>query len=313
LSRFEREHDNVRAALQWSIRSGESEPGLRIAASVWRFWQHRGHLTEGRQWLRELLAMSAAEPPTLARARALGAAGSLAYWQSDLKETESLYEQSLAAARHVGEPTAEYEAMYNLAFVPMFNGDLEKATALGKKLVTMARGLGDMRRLSDALSTLAYSYFMRGEYEDALPLNEEAIALAKEAGNRFTLAESVETVGQIHRMLGNLDASRAAYLEALDLRLEGGNIPGIMTTMFMLSALESTEGHHERAVRLFGAAGALQQAFGGAPPLIYLYLGDPEGAARQAIGDRATDRALEEGRAMDPDAATAYAQEQEQG
>jgi predicted ATPase/class 3 adenylate cyclase len=313
LSRFEREHDNVRAALRWSIQSGEAEPGLRIAAAVWRFWQHRGHLTEGRQWLRELLAMPTAEGSSVARARALGAAGSLAYWQSDVKEMERLYEQGLSAARRVGDPVAEYDAIYNLVFVPVSKGDLETAARVGKEVLAKARQLGDKHRLSEALGTVAYVCFMRGEYEAALPLNEEAIALARETGNRFSLAESVETVGQIHRMLGNFEASRAAYLEALTLKKEGGNVAGLLTTLFMVSALESAQGHHQRAARLFGAASEMEQEVAGAPSTVSLFIGDPLGAARRAIGDAATDRALEEGRAMDSNAAAAYAQEQDRG
>ena len=148
---------------------------------------------------------------------------------------------------------------------------------------------------------------MRGDYEAALPLNEEAIALARETGNRFMLAESVETVGQVHRMLGNHEQSRAAYLEALALKHEAGNIPGTLTTMYMLSALESDQGRHERAVRLFGAASAMQEEFKASPPSPVFMMGDPVGAARGALPEEVVDRALDEGGRMDVDAAVAYA------
>ena len=83
----------------------------------------------------------------------------------------------------------------------------------------------------------------------------------------------------------------------------------VLTTLFMLSALETAEGRHERAMRLFGAAEALREQVAGAAPAMSLLLGDPIGEARRAIGDVATDRALEEGRAMDPEAAVQYARE----
>ncbi|HEV3474350.1 MAG TPA: adenylate/guanylate cyclase domain-containing protein, partial [Actinomycetota bacterium] len=50
LDRTEREHDNIRAALRWANDHGEGEIALRTGASLWRFWQQRGHLREGRQW-----------------------------------------------------------------------------------------------------------------------------------------------------------------------------------------------------------------------------------------------------------------------
>jgi hypothetical protein len=49
------------------------------------------------------------------------------------------------------------------------------------------------------------------------------------------------------------------------------------------------------------AAGAIR------PPAAALLIVDPLGTARQAIGDEAVERALAEGRAMDPEAVVAYA------
>src|SRR5690606_34847226 len=42
------EHDNLRAALEWSLSGGEFEPGLRIVGALWEFWMDRGHAPEGQ-------------------------------------------------------------------------------------------------------------------------------------------------------------------------------------------------------------------------------------------------------------------------
>ena len=70
------EYDNLRAALRWAIDSGESERALRLAGGLWSFWSVRGFYTEGRAWLREVLALDAgrAGEGSRARARALQAA-----------------------------------------------------------------------------------------------------------------------------------------------------------------------------------------------------------------------------------------------
>src|SRR5947208_8355992 len=83
LARLSDEHDNFRAALVWS-RDEMADPvaGLRLAAALGRFWQTRGYYTEGRAWLAEQLEHASDAPPTR-RARALMAAGSLAWVQSD--------------------------------------------------------------------------------------------------------------------------------------------------------------------------------------------------------------------------------------
>ncbi len=76
LATLEREHDNIRAALGWSCESGDIGTGIRIAAAIWRFWQQRSHLREGRAWLERLLAHETS--PAL-RARGLTALGGIAY------------------------------------------------------------------------------------------------------------------------------------------------------------------------------------------------------------------------------------------
>src|SRR6266536_418593 len=57
LERLAQEHDNLRAVLAWSRTTvAGAAIGLRLAAILWRFWLSRGHLTEGRIWLAEVLA-----------------------------------------------------------------------------------------------------------------------------------------------------------------------------------------------------------------------------------------------------------------
>ena len=76
---------------------------MRLGAALWRFWQIRAHISEGRQLLSDLLAMDADVDPAV-RAQAVSAAGSLAYWQNDPAATERLYTESLELRRGVGDP-----------------------------------------------------------------------------------------------------------------------------------------------------------------------------------------------------------------
>jgi predicted ATPase/class 3 adenylate cyclase len=59
LERVSREHDNLRAALRRTIDGADGETAMRIAGALWRFWQQRGHLSEGRRWCREALGLEA--------------------------------------------------------------------------------------------------------------------------------------------------------------------------------------------------------------------------------------------------------------
>ena len=103
LNRLEAEHDNIRAALDWSQGSGEeANAGLRLATIMGNFWKLRGYHTEGRVRLSAALAQKGAQRGTLERAQALFQASDLAFFQSDYPVVRELAEQSLAISRELG-------------------------------------------------------------------------------------------------------------------------------------------------------------------------------------------------------------------
>lgn len=69
--RLEREHDNLRAALDWSTRSADRHTaGLRLAAALAFFWEARNYFQEGREYSMAALAQNP-EDHTTARANTL--------------------------------------------------------------------------------------------------------------------------------------------------------------------------------------------------------------------------------------------------
>jgi DNA-binding CsgD family transcriptional regulator len=75
------EHDNLRAALQWSVEDGEWEIALRLGGALWLFWEIRGRQNEGRAWLAGILtSLQANASPyinTAAGVKPCNAAGNL--------------------------------------------------------------------------------------------------------------------------------------------------------------------------------------------------------------------------------------------
>ena len=67
--RIEADHDDLRAALRWSIDAGDAALALRLPGSLWEFRSEAGHSVEGRVWRRR---RSLGVPPA-ARARPLRA------------------------------------------------------------------------------------------------------------------------------------------------------------------------------------------------------------------------------------------------
>jgi predicted ATPase/class 3 adenylate cyclase len=308
LDRCEREHDNLRAALRWSVEDEDAETGLRIVAAVWRFWQQRGHLREGLRWAEDLLAV-APDRRSPARARAHSAAGGLAYWLDDTDTTARHYEEGVAIARELGDPRLTMEATYNLGFVPLVSEDPEGARPLFQEALAIARELDDPAWIVPIMGDLAYVDVVTGNYAEAISLLEEVTEDARRLGHRFRLADDLTALGHAHLGAGNHDAARPFLREGLELLVEDANLPMMVTSLFFYAVLAGAEGQHERAACLWAAGEELRASIGGAPSAV-MKLEDPTAAAREAIGDEAVDRAVAEGRAMDLDKAVAYAMEE---
>lgn len=309
LDRCERELPNLRSALRWALDAQEAELGLRTAAALWRFWQQRGPLWEGREILDRFLALGVGPPAV--RTKALGAAGGLAWWGTDFEATRRHYQEALSLAREAGDPRLEMEALFNVAFVAAWNEaeGPDVAEDLFRRSLALAEDRGDRKGIATAHGGLGFLLaVIRGDFAAAVPVFEKSLALWEELGERLQVSDTLISLGNAYRRLGETERARDYYLRGFDLMVASGNRPMSAGLLFLMCALESDMGRHERVARLWGAAETAREVTGAVrPPVADRLIGDPLTAARQALGDEAVDRALAEGSAMDLDAAIAYA------
>jgi predicted ATPase len=139
--RLENEHDNLRAALSWSLEGGEGETALRLVGGLWWFWYKRGHLSEGRRWLEEVLEKNVS--PTSGRAEALNGAGVLARNQSDYERAQAWLEECIVLRRELGDNKGTSKVLVDLGTVAGDRGDLAQATAFFEKSLRLKKELGD--------------------------------------------------------------------------------------------------------------------------------------------------------------------------
>ncbi|MFL5798011.1 MAG: ATP-binding protein [Actinomycetota bacterium] len=309
LDELELEHDNIRTALRWAIHAGKAPDALRLVAALWRFWQLRGHLAEGRRWAEEALALRAATERTAERRRALTALGGLAYWQEDVPAFSRAYEEALAIAREHGDPQAEAEGVYNLSYARAYQGEIQDALELLQQARAMFDELGDRRGIADTVWFRAVGARLEGDLPRARALAAESLALHRDTGDRFGMTDALFAVGRVAFDEGDLRTMGVSFLEALDNDEDVGNRTGMGIALDHLAAKARAEGDHLRAVRLGGASEAIKQAAGGHAPPPLIDLPDPRGAAREQLGEQAVAAAWEEGRAMPIERALAYARE----
>jgi predicted ATPase/class 3 adenylate cyclase len=307
LDRCDQERANLRLALGWAAEAGQAGRAQEAAGALWRFWQQRGHLAEGRLRLEELLALPSGQEPTPARAKALAGAGGIAWWQEDIAAARRFYDEALAIERRLGDPARIADALYNQAFVVAAGGDFEAAFRLCEESLALFRRAGDEAGVARADWMLAMRDLVAGRWDAPLAEAEEAVAGWRRTGDRFRLGDGLVWLAVVYARAGRPAEARSAVTEARELAAEADSPMGMVSVLIALTYLARWEQRHEDAVRLAGAADALREQVGGRAPLDFLasFLGDPEAEARERLPEEVARRAWEEGRRSGVDAALA--------
>jgi predicted ATPase/class 3 adenylate cyclase len=260
LAWLEADHDNLRAALDWSIATGTADAGLRLAGALWKFWEVRGYLREGRGWLER--AMAAGGGSAGARARAYAGAGVLARHQGDYGRAVALLEEGLVLCRAEGDRRGEAAALNNLGIVARRQGHVERAAALLEAGLVLRRELGDEHGIASSLHNLGVLARQCGETARAVTLLEECLAVRRALGDNHGIANTLNNLGNVARQAGDLAHAADLLRAGLLLDEELKDKAGIAFGLEGLAAVVSAQGRQTLAARLFGAADVLREGIG---------------------------------------------------
>ena len=237
LERFALEHDNFRAALDWLTETGDAEWGLRLGTALFRFWEMREYLTEGRGRLSKLLKLAGAAAPTKARGRAVFATGVLTTEQGDYSSADLLFRESLEIARHLDDKHGAAVSLNALAVNARDRGELPVARSLFEESLALWRESGDQKAVARSLSNLGNIVKLRGDNAYAHSLYAECLSIFQELGDRTGVAWSMNSLGDVARDQGDGVAAQALYEQGLEIFRELDDRWGIAGTLADLGSL----------------------------------------------------------------------------
>lgn len=273
LDRLEVEHDNLRAALEWSTESAQVEIGLRLGGALRRFWETRGYLGEGRKRLGKLLAVSRGFDQSKSRMKALYAAGVLADAQGDYRAARTLFEENLAINRALGDQWGIANSLNNLGIVAVRNHDYAAARSLYEESLGAWRELGNRSAVALSLSNLGNVAENQGDYVVACALYEEGLATFKELKDARGIASSLSHLGDAARKQCDYQKARSCYDESLAMFMQSGSKWDIANALADLGNLACDQADCMRARSLYEES-----------MVIFGELGDIRGVARLLEG-----------------------------
>jgi predicted ATPase/class 3 adenylate cyclase len=247
LARLAGEHDNLRAVLGWALASGEAGVGLQLASCTCRLWQRHGHVSEGIEWLEELLKRDGAAEPIL-RADALVAVGELACALGDIPQARERCLQSLQLCEKLGYLRGKARSLHILGWClassaqsqqdyRQASGYQEECLVLWRRLGEQGRDararaecqLGEAKALHELGEVARYRARYLREHKPALPLREQALR------DEYQTAETRQQ-------------------EALELRRELGDVEGVGWSCHCRAWTAFDQGQYDRAMGWTDAA-----------------------------------------------------------
>jgi len=273
LERLEREHDNLRAAMQWSLEPGKEghrrEMALRLGGALRRLWIVHGHWSEGRNFLERALAESKGVPAAV-QVKALITAANLANMQTDSDRAEVLAEKSRELCQELGDTRGLALSLRLLAVVATKRGDLAAARSLSEEALMLFREVGDQEGAGLSLSGLGWLAMIQGEYAKGRALFEESLALHRQVGNKEGMARSL--IGLAVALInteGDPATIRALLEESLARSQEVGNREGIETSFFLSGQLALSQGDIATARELVEKSLVINREIGNREDIAY--------------------------------------------
>ena len=303
-ARTDADHDNLRVAIGWSAESGNPAGGFRIGGAIWRFWQHRGRLREGRDLLEQLLAVPGNVEPD-ARGRGLTGYGGIVYWQGEYEHAEQVYTQALALYREAGDEHNEALALFDLGFTLSVTRKVDEASVTLAQSEQLYTRLGDEKgRLMVAEGRAAVALIAR-DLVTARAIAEAIVADYRRLDMRYRFVDAMGLLIGIYLELGELRLAQDLWEDWAAAWLEISDYSGRVLVFEFGLRLAFEDGRLRDAAMMLGALQEMRDR--GEPmlaPSSVMGMRDAEPDIKAGLGAEEYAAALAEGRAWPRDEAT---------
>ena len=260
--RLEREQDNVRAALHWSLGHEEKNEydqkggtALRLAGSLVYFWASRGSAQEGYTWLKQVLAVQSAPGNQPAQVKALSGASWFSFTHIEPEHALQYGKACLQAyqeAREMMTIRDRASSLFWVAWLAIQQHNREVVDYLLEESRALARDQREARPLAFALYFLAQAPIEQGNYTEARALLEESLGIFQGQDNKEDIVSWI-SLRLASVLFAQGEQAQAAHLveNSLHSFQEMQNRLGAASALYLLGRLAFAQNELVRAQALF--------------------------------------------------------------
>lgn len=247
LALLEREYENLRSILQWSLERENVQTGrgigtvVRLSWALWRFWAERGHVGEGRAIVERILRASERSDASV-RARVLLSLAALCWFQGDYAQLKQIGEEALALCQQLGDQQGIAQISGALASVALQQRHYARAYALAEKALAIWRVDGNTWWIAFILALLGRLASLQDKHARAQQLFEESLALYRSLGYQGDIAWPLFYLARECISRGEHTRAHTLLEEGLALCREVGNKRGIAYALSLLGQVIFEQG-----------------------------------------------------------------------
>ena len=218
---LERNYDNLRAALTYSLSDTDPIPGLRLVVALEYFWWIVNHGSEVITTVEAHLSRADGAPARL-RGQALLALSKLYHRAGDFDRVEARAEQAIELGRRSGDDAIVADAYGMIGLAQLGRGDAAAAVASHDLGIELARGLTEGVLTARLLGNKALCQMYAGQ--DPSAAGDESLLIHGRAGNLIGVAMVTGMIGYYALEKDDFPTARRLLEHALATAEEVGNL-----------------------------------------------------------------------------------------
>jgi predicted ATPase/predicted negative regulator of RcsB-dependent stress response/DNA-binding XRE family transcriptional regulator len=270
LNRCEAEHNNMRAALDWSLKDGaDLQTGNRLAASLGLFWYLHSHFVEGLERIKIFLQKARDLGDERILAKLLFRTADLHLHRAEFNSAVRLGDEAVALSKKINDKPLLAWALYVQGDIYLAIHDLTAAQKSLTESVEVCIEISYAAVQDISLLLLSTILLRQGELDRAHTTVLEGLALAEQLSDPWGIASGLGTLGEILLKQKKYEEARMNFERSLEAsRIVGDKIiiGSALVNLAVLTNLqeqfEESDHYAEDALGIFQLVGdETQQPF----------------------------------------------------